>query len=77
MDLKQLKATLKIMRDNGVLHLKTADIELQLDHQALFPNKEIQVDESEDKYANFPGEILSPEQLAFYSSGGLPESKDN
>lgn len=65
------------MRDNGVQHLKSADLELTLAHEALLPTKtpisthnEVP---SENPYAAFPDGELSPEQLMFYSSGGDPK----
>jgi len=80
MDLKQLKALLKLMRNEGVLSLKTADVDIQLSPEALLPNKtpantQNQTEtESDNPYVNFPDGVLTPEQLMFYSAGGLPEN---
>jgi len=79
MDIKSLKAVLKVLRDNGVSSFKTPELELTLAPEALLPKKipintQIEAEEpTEDSWANFPGGMLSPEQLAFYSSGGRPE----
>ena len=83
-DIKDLKALLKVMRSNGVLHFKNADIDIQLSEQALFPvhgnsatNQEVDQQQheipSDEPWANFPDGILTPEQLIFYSAGGKPE----
>jgi hypothetical protein len=75
-DLKELKAIVKIMRNEGVLSLKTADIDLQLSPEALFPVKKaveaVSEEAAADPYADFPAGMLTPEQLAFYSAGGDP-----
>jgi hypothetical protein len=79
MDLKQLKAIIKIMREGGALSLETPDIKLALSPEALLPKKQTEQaqgmveDSIEDPWAGFPTGMLSPEQLAFYSSGGKPE----
>lgn len=78
MDLKHLKALLKLMRENGALSLKTADVDIQLSHDALFPSKTLPTNtqnavSTENPYANFPDGELTPEQLMFYSAGGDPK----
>lgn len=78
MDQKQLKALLAIMRKNGVVSYKTPELELTLQPEIAFAEetqaKRIDQQEipSENPYVNFPDGELSPEQLAFYSSGGDP-----
>jgi hypothetical protein len=78
MDLKQLRSIIKIMRDGGVLALKTVDIELTLSPEALLPKKSPTSTQPEsdtdDPWKGFPEGTLTPEQLVFYSSGGLPEN---
>lgn len=76
MDTKQLKVLLKTLRDNGVLRFKTADIELELSPEGLFPEKrvEAQNEAPESPLEGFPEGILTQEQLMFYSAGGLPEN---
>jgi hypothetical protein len=78
MDTKQLKALLKVLRDNGVSNYKTADIELSLVPEALLPQGEARPQQqveipSENPYANFPSGELSPDQLMYYSAGGSPD----
>lgn len=79
MDLKLLKATIKLMRNEGVLSLKTPDVDIQLSSEALFPGK-LQKNEltsqseipSDNPFNDFPDGVLTDTQLAFYSSGGDP-----
>lgn len=79
MDPKELKTLLKIMRDNGVLRLKTPDVELELSHESMFPKDKIVSDEKNlaaetpGQWDNFPGGMLTPDQLMYYSSGGAPD----
>ena len=81
MDTKELKTLIKILRDSGITHYKTADLELTLAPESLFPNKDkttITHDQnvipSDNPYLNFPDGVLTEEQLMFYSSGGMPEN---
>ncbi len=76
-DLKHLKALLQLCRKQGVTEIKLSGIEFKLGDlpsegkpNAISDQNEI---ESDNPYANFPDGILSPEQLAFYSAGGVPE----
>ena len=79
MDLKQLKAILKVMRENGVTSLKTADLDLQVIPEFMIqPKQQPQVVgksaiPTENPYSDFPDGELTPEQLMFYSSGGDPK----
>lgn len=78
MDLKLLKATIKLMRNEGVLYLKTPDVDIQLASEALFPNKasintQSQAEvPSDNPFSDFPDGMLTDTQLAFYSTGGDP-----
>lgn len=80
MDIKSLKAVLKVLRDNGVSSFKTAELEITLSPEALLPKKAsintqdngMTEESPEDPWAAFPTGTLSPEQLAFYSAGGSP-----
>lgn len=77
MDLKSIKALLKVMRSEGVLSLKTADLDIQLSPEALFPQKQKDLQDqpevpSDNPLVNFPDGILTDSQLAFYSAGGDP-----
>ena len=78
MDIKTLRAIVKLMRNEGVLSLKTQDVELQLSPEAILParasSNQAQEEVSTDNpYANFPVGVLTPDQLAFYSAGGNPD----
>ncbi len=73
--LKDLERLLKLCRKQGVTEIKLGTVEFKLG--------EIPMDQSgvknlaaevTDPYANFPDGELTPEQLMFYSSGGLPEN---
>ena len=82
MELGQFKKLLKVMRDNGVTHLKMDAIEVTLDKEALFPKEKQDAviedgTDTNNPYKNFPDDILTPDQLAFYSSGGAPEDDPN
>lgn len=79
MDQKQLKSLLKVLRDNGVSTYKTPELELVLVPEALLassPARQQAQQEvvSDNPYVNFPDGELTPEELAYYSSGGLPEN---
>jgi hypothetical protein len=76
-DLKDLKALLKLCRSQGVtdielgtIKLKFGDMPTENGSQVAYEQTEI---ESDNPYANFPSGILTPSQLAFYSSGGSPD----
>lgn len=71
--LKDLERLLKLCRKQGVTEIKLGIVELKLGDM---PNEQSSslVPDASDPYANFPNGELSPEQLAFYSSGGTPEN---
>ena len=77
-DLKDLKALLKLCRSQGVTEIKLGTVEFKLgeivnDNRSQSPHDDNEIT-SDNPYSNFPDGILSPEQLTYYSSGGLPES---
>jgi hypothetical protein len=80
MDLKELKALLKLLRQNGVLTYKSTTLELNLAPEShLLPvEKVVEVQEVEvdpdDPYRHFPVGELTAEQLMYYSAGGDPAS---
>jgi len=74
--LKDLEKLLKLCRRQGVteinlgtVSLKLGELPVEIDRNA----KNIIEDVNADPYANFPQGELTPEQLMFYSSGGMPE----
>lgn len=76
-DIKHLQALLKLCRKQGVTEIKMNGIELKLGDLPVENKSTGQVQdeiESDNPYANFPDGILTPEQLMYYSSGGLPEN---
>lgn len=74
-NLKDLERFFKLCRKQGVTK---ADLSNQAYEFGEMPiersSNSIQTDEIDDPYKNFPTGNLTPEQLMFYSSGGLPEN---
>lgn len=70
--LKDLEKLLKLCRKQGVTEIKLGTVELKLGDLPMDHTKTMIVDEL-NPLANFPQGDLSPEQLAFYASGGMPE----
>jgi hypothetical protein len=75
-DLKDLKALFKLCRAQGITDFKMGELDIKFGDlpqgQAVY--QEPSVDDPINRYAGFPQGELSPEQLAFYSAGGLPEN---
>lgn len=74
-DLKDLQKLLKLCRAQGVTDITLGEVSIKLgDLPQDYSNTKDLNEEVKDKYANFPDGDLTPDQLAFYSSGGLPEN---
>lgn len=73
-DLKDLEKLLKLCRKQGVKDIKLADISLSLGDLPQEASKALH--DPVNPLANFPQGELTPDQLAFYSSGGLPEDDE-
>lgn len=69
-DFKDLEKLLKLCRKQGVTDIKLGDIELKFGELPIDLSKNIDI--NSDPYVGFPGGELTPEQLMFYSAGGLP-----
>lgn len=76
-NLKELERLLKLCRKQGVSEItlegvsfKLTDLPAEKSHFAADAD-----DEPADQYAGFPEGDLTPEELTFFASGGLP--KDN
>ena len=72
-DLKDLKALFKLCRAQGITDFKMNGLEIKFGD---LPSDGSISETSSDvgsPYANFPSGELTPEQLMFYSAGGLPE----
>ncbi len=68
-DLSELKKLLKLCRAQGVTEIEFDSVKIKLGEMPASPSTEI----DDDKYAAFPEGELTPEQLMYYSAGGLPE----
>lgn len=77
-DLKDLQKLFKICRAQGITELKLSGIEIKFGEmpqiQGQTSDMGLSMQDSTNPYANFPQGELTPEQLAFYSSGGIPEN---
>jgi len=72
--LKDLEKLLKLCRKQGVTDIKLGSVELKLGDLPPDSGKQADFEDPSNPYANFPTGELSPQQLMFYSSGGLPEN---
>lgn len=75
-NLKDLEKLLKLCRKQGVTEINLGSVSLKLGDLPIETSKQLvnlSDDLSADPYQNFPQGDLSPTQLMFYSSGGLPE----
>lgn len=73
-DLKELEKFLKIIRRQGVTKATFGSLTVELGD---LPQEQLNLGsqpEVTDQLAGFPQGELTPEQLIFYSSGGLPEN---
>lgn len=74
-DFKDLEKFLKVCRKQGVTEATCGSFSFKLGDLPIETTSNASTDHNPvDPYANFPQGDLSPEQLAFYSSGGLPEN---
>jgi len=72
--LKDLEKLLKLCRKQGVTKVEFDNVKLELGDLPMARNLNPASDVVDDPYKDFPQGELSPEQLMFYSSGGLPEN---
>jgi hypothetical protein len=73
--LEDLTKLLELCRTQGVKRIKLDTVEFDLGD---LPQSQVQFQHNPDvdpanPYANFPIGELTPEQLMFYSAGGVPE----
>ena len=75
-DLKELKHLLQLCRKLGVSEIEFDNVKLKMGEAPAEESQSANLADgsSENKWANFPEGELTPEQLAFYSAGGLPEN---
>lgn len=79
-DLKDLQKLLKLCRTQGITEIKLQGVEIKFGDMPAEPASALMADNEEPttkNYAGFPQGELTPEQLIFYSSGGLPEDDPN
>lgn len=81
MDLKELGKLIDLCRRKGVSDVSFEGISLKLREEAPPSNYKKKKEEPadgpedvEDPWKNFPDGHLTPEQLMYYSSGGIPEN---
>lgn len=78
--LKDLEKFLKLCRKQGITKASCGTLSFEFGELPK-GTQIVQEDTIENPYSNFPQGELTPEQLAFYSSGGTPEEdpfrKDN
>lgn len=72
-NLKELEKLLKLCRKQGVTEINLGIVSLKLGDLPNSPDASSVMEESEDKYADFPDGPLSSEELTFFANGGLPE----
>lgn len=70
--LKDLEKLLKLCRKMGVNKIELGTVKLELGDLPLESGAQSQA-VIDDPYLGFPTGELTPEQLMFYSSGGLPQ----
>jgi hypothetical protein len=77
-DLKDLGKVIDLCRKKGVSNITIGTLRLELgpEPERVSRQRESGTHEQDpaDPYANFPTGELTPEQLMFYSSGGMPEN---
>lgn len=74
--LKDLERLIKLCRKQGVAKIDCQGISFELgEAPSTVRARQAQQEREmkEDPYKNFPSGELTPEQLIFYSSGGVPE----
>lgn len=69
--IKDLEKVLKLLRKQGVLEFEHNGTKLKMGDLPIETGSH--KDPVEDPYKNFPAGELTPEQLMFYSAGGIPE----
>jgi len=72
-NLKDLERLLKLCRKQGITDITLNGVSVkfgELPEQRLATTQE---EEIEEKYADFPDDVLSAEELTFFANGGRPE----
>jgi hypothetical protein len=72
-NLKDLEKLFKLCRKHGIQEIDLSRTQFKLGDLPKDETELQEVTESVEPYGNFPQGELTPEQLIFYSSGGMPE----
>lgn len=70
--LKDLEKLFKLCRKQGIIEANLTSMTFKFGDLPFESTKSIDI-ENENPYQNFPQGELTPEQLMYYSTGGLPE----
>lgn len=70
--LKDIEKLMKLCRKQGITEFVLKDLVLRFGELPQQQSTVVDID-PENPYSNFPQGELTPEQLAFYSAGGIPE----
>jgi len=71
--LKDLEKLLKVLRKQGVFEFEHGGTKLKLGDLPAEYVEQTDTANVDNPYKNFPQGELTPEQLMFYSSGGVPD----
>lgn len=71
--LRDLEKFLKLCRKQGVQEIDLHGLKVKLGDLPEARSSSMTTEELLDPYKNFPTGELTPEQLMFYSAGGLPD----
>lgn len=77
-DLKELKKLVKYLRKEGITEFKNGELEFKLSPETrpkVYKSKQNQSDVSEQ--VNIDTDYPTPEEMLFYSSGGMPTKEDS
>lgn len=73
-NLKDLEQLFKLCRKQGITEIDLSSMTFKLGDLPLTADQQAEQDKNNQALTGFPEGELTPEQLMFYSSGGLPEN---
>lgn len=74
-NLKDLQKFFKLCREQGITKADLTQMQFEFGDITEPVRAVTYSEESSDPYKNFPQGVLSPEELAFYSAGGVPPTE--